>query len=92
MILRVMGDGQYKLAASLLDEINKMDNAAVVALTKENTKLFYQKYDALIEFVRKHGRKVPAKELVESDFILPPDDITLEEAKMFFKGEGIIPG
>ena len=92
MIVRIMGDGQYKLAASLLDDINKLDNAAVSALTKENAKLFYQKYDILIDFVRKQGRKVPVKDLIESDFILPPEDITLEEARMFFKGDGVIPG
>lgn len=92
MIVRIMGDGQYKLAASLLDDINKLDNSAVAALAKENNKLFYQKYDILIDFVRDHGRKVPVKDIVESDFILPPEDITLEEAKMFFRGEGVIPG
>ena len=31
-------------------------------------------------------------ELVGSDVILPPPDVTLEEAKAEFSGEGLIPG
>jgi hypothetical protein len=31
-------------------------------------------------------------ELVGSDLILPPPDVTLEEASAEFTGEGLIPG
>ncbi len=31
-------------------------------------------------------------ELVGSDIILPPPDVSVEEAKTEFQGEGLIPG
>lgn len=92
MIIRIMSDGQYKMGGKHLDEINDLDNLAVSALEKENVKLFYKKYEELINYVRKNGNKVPLKDIVESDFILPPADVTPEEALLFFEGEGVIPG
>jgi hypothetical protein len=35
---------------------------------------------------------VPDDELLGSDVILPPADVSLEEAKADFTGEGLIPG
>ena len=37
------------------------------------------------------GNAVDGDELVESDVILPPRDITFEEARGEFTGEGLIP-
>jgi len=91
MIVRIMSDGQYKLSGFFLDEMNKMDNSIVSALEKEDHKLFDRKYANLVEYVHYNGKRVPAKEIIESDFILPPADVTVEEAKLFFEGEGVIP-
>ena len=38
------------------------------------------------------GRPVPEDELIGSDIILPPLDVSLEEAQAEFQGEGLIPG
>ncbi len=38
------------------------------------------------------GRPVGDDELIGSDLILPPADVSLQEAKAEFKGEGLIPG
>jgi hypothetical protein len=35
---------------------------------------------------------VPEDRLEPSDVILPPPDVSLEEAKAEFSGEGLIPG
>ena len=35
---------------------------------------------------------MPDDELAASDLILPPPDISLEEARAEFTGEGLIPG
>ena len=37
------------------------------------------------------GNAVDAEELVESDVILPPRDISFDEAKGEFTGDGLIP-
>jgi hypothetical protein len=45
----------------------------------------------MLELVASDGNAVPQDELVESDVILPPRDVTFEEAKAEFSGEGLIP-
>jgi hypothetical protein len=42
--------------------------------------------------VRDKGQVVDGDDLRESEVILPPPDLTLEEAAEEFSGEGLIPG
>jgi hypothetical protein len=46
----------------------------------------------MIELVRSKGRVVPDEELVESEVILPPSDLSFAEAAEQFSGDGILPG
>jgi hypothetical protein len=41
--------------------------------------------------VRSHGERVADDELAGSDLILPPADLSFEEAGKAFNGEGLIP-
>ncbi len=41
--------------------------------------------------MREHGTAVGDDELESSDVILPPSDLTFEEAGREFTGEGLIP-
>jgi hypothetical protein len=41
--------------------------------------------------VRSSGEPLPADDLSSSDVILPPADISFEEAARDFTGEGLIP-
>jgi hypothetical protein len=41
--------------------------------------------------VASDGNALPEDELVESDVILPPRDISFSEAKGEFNGDGLIP-
>ena len=45
----------------------------------------------MLSMVESEGQAVPDDELVESDVILPPRDITFDEACQEFTGEGLIP-
>ena len=45
----------------------------------------------MLELVANDGQAVPDDELVESDVILPPRDVSFEEAAGEFTGEGLIP-
>ena len=53
---------------------------------------FKDSFGRLLEFVRTQGKPVADDELVGSDVILPPPDVSLEEARAEFTGEGLIPG
>ena len=45
----------------------------------------------MLELVANDGEAVPDDELVESDVILLPRDVSFEEAAGEFTGEGLIP-
>lgn len=89
MIIRVMGQGQYRVNSSLFDDLNKIDNKIVGYVEKGDRKAYKKSLDELIGMVIREGKKVAAKEIVESDIIVPPADMTIEEARDIFKGSGI---
>ena len=45
----------------------------------------------MLELVASDGNALDDEELIESDVILPPRDITFDEAKGEFTGDGLIP-
>jgi PspA-Associated protein len=92
MIIRIMNENQYVVPSLYFDDINKLDNEIVSQIAKGDEKGFKKTYAKLIEIVRKNGVPMDVKQLKESDLIIPPADITFEEAKRIFVGEGLIPG
>ncbi|MDQ4076786.1 MAG: hypothetical protein M3220_11150 [Chloroflexota bacterium] len=91
MIVRISTEGQYRLSSALLDEVNDMDNELVERIADCEEAEFRERFDKMLELVRSQGEQVPADELVESHVILPSPDITLEEARKFFTGDGLFP-
>lgn len=92
MIVRIVGEGQFRMADEHLDRLNDLDNAVVDAVAKGDADPYKKVFGELLDFVRGNGSPLPDEELVGSDAIIPPDDTTLEEAREEFKGEGLIPG
>lgn len=92
MIIRISTEGQYELPDDDVDELNELDNATVSACEATDEQRFRASFDKLLNLVRTHGRPLADDELAESDVILPPPDVTLEEAQAEFSGEGLIPG
>lgn len=92
LIVRISGVGQYEVPRddSLLAELNALDNQIVALLQKSEAEL-QQLVGQMAALVRKRGRPLEAA-LVESDLILPPEDLNLCEASEIFEGEGLIPG
>lgn len=90
MIVRIMGEGQYKVPSSLLDELNVIDNKIVDHVAKENERDFKIELGRLIDTIKKKGKPIDDAEIVESDLIVPPEDLSLEEATEIFSGEGLI--
>jgi hypothetical protein len=91
VIVRIATEGQYDLDESSVAKLNELDNAAVAACEGGDAAVFHEVYTRLLDFVRSNGSAVPDAELVGSDLILPPPDITLEEAREEFSGDGLIP-
>jgi hypothetical protein len=92
VIVRIATEGQYELTESDAKVLNDLDNKAVAACESGNEGQFKAAFNELIDFVRKNGQPVPEDTLEPSDVIIPPPDVSFEEARAEFSGEGLIPG
>ena len=84
MIARILHEGQYELPASALADLRKLDDELMERLTAGDAAGFAGRRDALLALVRSEGQVLPAEVLRESDLVLPPADMTLEEARSLF--------
>jgi hypothetical protein len=92
VIVRIATEGQYELSDDLRDQLRALDTQVVSICRAGSEEQFKATFERELDFVRKEGRLIPDDELVGSDVILPPPDVSLEEAKAEFTGEGLIPG
>ena len=91
MIVRIAGEGQYRLPDADEGRLNELDNQAVAAVEQGDQTGFQELWSQMLELVASDGNELDDEELVESDVILPPRDITFDEACAEFTGEGLIP-
>jgi hypothetical protein len=91
VIVRIAMEGQYHLPDEDADRLNELDNAAVAAAEAGDEPRFIELWAQMLEVVRADGLPVAEDELVESDVILPPADVSFEDARNEFTGEGLIP-
>jgi hypothetical protein len=91
VIVRISGEGQYRLPDGDAARLNELDNRAVSAVESGDETGFQELFDQMLALVSSDGQELPEDELVESDVILPPRDISFDEARGEFTGEGLIP-
>jgi PspAA-like protein len=91
MIVRISGEDQYRLPDSESERLNELENAVVAVVEGDREDGFTDAFAALLDYVRAHGTRIGNDELETSDLILPPPDLTFEEAAREFTGEGLIP-
>jgi hypothetical protein len=92
VIVRISTEGQYELGDEDVAELNELDNAAVAGCESDDDAGFHAAFEQLLQFVRSHGQAIEDDDLRGSDVILPPPDVSMDEAKAEFSGEGLIPG
>jgi hypothetical protein len=96
-VVRVAGHGQFKVNQSTMDKINEIDNEIVDILKKDTDNSmvaknqFRNKIEEMVNLITREGKPLDDKEIIQSDIIVPSEDLSVEEAKDMFKGEGIIP-
>jgi len=91
VIVRVMGERQYRLDDDSLGRLNELDDRAQEALDRGDEGELGRYLDEMIALVKRDGESLPDDELAGSDVIVPPSDMTLEETRKFFSEEGLIP-
>jgi len=101
IIVRVSGQGQFKVNREIMDRINDIDNSIVSLLENADTdvdansikvkqKELNEKINEIINLIRTNGMPLDDKEITQSQIMIPNPDISVDEAKKIFRGEGII--
>ncbi len=91
MIVRLMGEGQYRVGDDLRTRLNALDDRAGAALEAGDESELDQVLDQMFELVRSEGEKLADEDLSPSDAVIPPSDLTLEETRQLVSHEGFIP-
>jgi hypothetical protein len=91
VIVRIMGEGQWRLDDATIGRLNELDDEAAQALAREDEEELRRLLGTMADTVRERGTQLDDADLHPSDAIVPPTDLTLDEAHELFEGEGLIP-
>jgi phage shock protein A len=86
IVVRVQGEGQFRLASSYKAELDGYDEKVMAAINAGQSAELKQSVHEVIAFVQSHGVPVPDTENVASQVVLPSEDLTLDEAKKIMAG------
>jgi hypothetical protein len=92
MIVRILTEGQLRLPDDALPELNRLDDVVLDTCQAKDESAFAKALADLLDRVRELGEPLAVEEIVESDFVLPMSDATLEEVEEMMAGDGLIPG
>jgi hypothetical protein len=91
VIVRLLGEGQFRVDDSLLARLNELDNEVEQAVASGDERALWTGLQALADTVRENGVKLADDDLSPSDAVIPPEDLSLEEAQELLQDEGFIP-
>ena len=91
MIVRLMGEGQFEVDDEVAKGLNGLDEQAGAAVEQGDEEKLRELLQRMAEAVRMNGARVPDEDLTPSEAIVPPDDLSLDEARQLFEDEGLIP-
>ena len=92
MIVRILGEGQFRVADTATTELNHLDTALETAVERGDEPAFQAALTGLLAQVRAEGSPLPPDTLEESDLILPHQDSSMDEVRKLLTDEGLIPG
>jgi len=92
VIVRILGEGQLRIADEHFADLNALDDALESAVESGDDTAFRAALNALLAKAREVGTPLADDELVDSSLFLPPGDATITEVKELLGDEGLIPG
>ncbi|MFF0788385.1 hypothetical protein [Streptomyces spiralis] len=92
MIVRIMGEGQVRLADGHLAELDKLDEELLAEMENGDGPGFRRTLHSLLSRVRELGEPLPDDSLEPSELILPSPDASLQEVRELLSDDGLIPG
>jgi hypothetical protein len=91
MIIRLMTEGQYRIDDGLVSQLNELDTEAEQALEAGDAERLHRLLEQMAQLVRDSGEKLDDSDLSASELVIPPPDLSLDEANDLFADGGLIP-
>jgi hypothetical protein len=91
VIVRLMTEGRFEVDDEVAKGLNDIDEQAGAALERGDEAQLAELLRRMAEAVRTNGIRVPDEDTSASDAIIPPADLSLDEARRLFDDEGLIP-
>jgi PspA-Associated protein len=91
VIVRLMGGGRWRVDDELAPRLNELDDEVGRAVDAGDQAAMSAALARLAEAVRSAGTRLEDTDLSPSDAVVPPGDLTLDEARELVEGEGLIP-
>ena len=92
MIVRILGEGQYRLDDVAFAEVHRIDDRVQAAADAGDDEAFAAALNELVDAIVDRGEPLPADDLHPSDAIVPGHGTTLSDARELLSSEGLIPG
>lgn len=92
MIVRILGEGQYRLDDAAFATVSAIDDRVQEAADAGDAEAFDRELRELVAEIIRLGAPLAADEFEGSDAIVPGAGTTLEEARALLTSEGLIPG
>ena len=92
MIVRILGEGQFRVDDATTGELNQLDADLETAVEHSDEAAFTAALTRLLAQVRVQGSPLPPDTLESSDLILPGEDSSMDEVRKMLTDEGLIPG
>jgi hypothetical protein len=91
VIVRIMGEGQFEIDDEVAKGLSDLDEQAEQAFEAGDADRLAELLQRMAEAVRTNGMRLADEDLSPSAGIVPPPDLTFEEARELFEGGGLIP-
>jgi hypothetical protein len=92
VIVRILGEGQFKLDDAVTAALNQVDSQLEGAVDRGDETAFAAALASLLAEVRAQGSPLPPDSLEPSDLILPAEDSSMDEVRKLLTEDGLIPG
>ena len=92
MIVRILGEGQFKVDDSAAAKLSQLDNELESAVERGDEAAFRQALTSLLDEVRAEGAPLPPDILEASELILPHPDSSMDQVRKLLSDDGLIPG
>lgn len=96
MIVRILGEGQWKLDQEAIDQINALDDKIGEAVVNDDQDELTSLLGELAVKVREVGEILPDDDLRDSDLILPDSAASVADVRAWLdesgSEDGLIPG